>query len=59
MKTWKLNGPRVVELYSSEMSMGTGEMFCQKEIRVVQIPEYSCARIHLRLSLAMKDGVVQ
>ncbi len=30
-KTWKLNGPRVVELYSLETSMGTGEMCCQKK----------------------------
>ena len=41
--------------------MGTGEMFCQKEIRGGQILKYSCAsvRIHLRLSLAMKDEAVQ
>ena len=56
-KTWKLNGPRVVELYSSEMSMGTGEVFCQQEIRGPD--SWISVRIYLRLSSAMMDDVVQ
>ena len=34
--TWKLNGPRVVKLYSSAKSIVTGEMFCAKVIRNIQ-----------------------
>jgi hypothetical protein len=58
-KTWKLNGPRVVELYSSETSMGIGDMLWEKGIRDVETPYYSCVRKHLHLLSATKDEVGQ